>query len=394
MKKLLETIAIPRAVGTSGNNKIIQLMKERFRRDGYAVKSMPFACKVWNAEESYIEWDDNKQLINVSPYSKGINGNGYIKYVDTLEKLEQLDQLEYEDVILFVSGELAEEQFQPKDYPFYYPDEHKRIIDLLEEKKPRAIIAVTGKHPMCGLNPFPLFDDGNFQIPSGYMSINDFMEIKDDILDKCVTINIASNCEETTSEQLCAYKRVEKSQGKIVICAHMDSKNNAVGALDNASGVVTLMKLAENLHLEDYDIDFVPFNSEEYYGANGELLYLEDMQKSADNIKLLINIDSVGHIGSKVDVSFYNISEEYTSNITKIISENKDVQLGQEWYAGDHVPFAFQGIPCIAIASSDMWEGGLDQTHTMEDTVPNVDEKLLTEAESFVRVLLEQIGIK
>ena len=36
MKKLLETISIPRAVGTVGNHKIIQFMKALFEEYGFA----------------------------------------------------------------------------------------------------------------------------------------------------------------------------------------------------------------------------------------------------------------------------------------------------------------------------------------------------------------------
>lgn len=61
----------------------------------------------------------------------------------------------------------------PKDYPFYYPDEHKNIITLLEQKQPAAIIAVTGPTTLNGKDPFPLFEDGNFLIPSA--SINRIM---------------------------------------------------------------------------------------------------------------------------------------------------------------------------------------------------------------------------
>jgi hypothetical protein len=31
---------------------------------------------------------------------------------------------------------------QPRNFPFYYPNEHKTIIDLLEDKQPNAIIAI------------------------------------------------------------------------------------------------------------------------------------------------------------------------------------------------------------------------------------------------------------
>lgn len=386
MMQLLEQIAIPRAVGTEENNKIMELQEEMLQKSGYTIKSMPFSCKVWNAAYSWIEWNHKKQEIRVSPYSDGFSGEGIVQIADTLENLKKLN---CEGTILFITGELTKEPLQPKDYPFYYPEEHKTIINLLEEKNPLAIIAVTGKHPMCGLNPYPLFEDGNFKIPSGYMSVKEFQNIEESIIGKRVVVHIISSCIETKSKQICANKPVEKSLGKIVVCGHMDSKNHTQGALDNATGMVTLLKTAERLHMKNYDMDIVPFNTEEYYGANGELLYIEEIKHNNEKINLLINIDSVGHTGSKVAVSLYNMPEVIKEHITDIIGMRENVQIGEEWYAGDHVAFAFLGVPCIAITSSDMGEGGLDCTHTMEDTIQTVDENLLFETVSFIEELLE-----
>ena len=380
-KQLLDRIAIPRAVGTEGNNNIIEYLNRYFENNRYTMKRMPFSCMVWDAAESYMEWEDRKQLIMASPYAKGFHGEGTVQVVDTLE---QLQSISCEASILILTGSMASEPLQPKDYPFYYPDEHKRIIDLLEEKNPLAIIAVTGKHPMCGLNPYPLFEDGNFHIPSAYLSPDDFSKIEEKVAGKCVKVHLASTCEEAASEQIVATKSVTNASGKIVICAHMDSKNDTTGALDNASGIVTALKLTERLQLENYDLDIVPFNSEEYYGANGELLYLEELRKNEDDIKLLINIDSVGHIGSKVEASLYNVSDDLQRTIAEIVEKREDIRLGEAWYAGDHAVFAFQGVCCIAIGSSDMWEGGLDGTHTRKDTVQTVDEKLLLETVDFI----------
>lgn len=68
---------------------------------------------------------------------------------------------------------------QPKDYPFYYPEEHKAIIELLEAKKPAAIIAVTGGTLMSGLRPFHLIEDGNFHIPVACMDKEIYESIKE-----------------------------------------------------------------------------------------------------------------------------------------------------------------------------------------------------------------------
>lgn len=50
--------------------------------------------------------------------------------------------------------------------------------------------------------------------------------------------------------QLIASKKAAALQGTITICAHMDSKYDTDGALDNASGVVTMLLAASDL-LED-----------------------------------------------------------------------------------------------------------------------------------------------
>lgn len=388
MMQLLQQVTIPRAVGTEGNNRVIKLQEKMLGESGYTIKSMPFLCKVWDTAYSWIEWENKELEIRVSPYSKGFIGEGVARIANTLEELTELS---CENTILFLAGELAKEPLQPKNYPFYFPKEHEIMINLLEEKKPAAIIAVTGKHPMCGLNPYPLFEDGNFQIPSGYVSVSNLKKIKENIIGKNVSVHITSNCIETKSKQIIANKSVKKPTGKIVICGHMDSKNHTQGALDNATGVVALLKTAERLKLKNYDVDIVPFNTEEYYGANGELIYLEEVKNENEKIDLLINIDSVGHIGSKAAVSLYHIPELLKTHITDIIRKRKNMQTGESWYAGDHAAFSFLGVPCLAITSSDIGEGGLDCTHTMEDTLQTVDEKLLVETVSFIEELLNVV---
>ena len=385
MLELLSTITVPRAVGTEGNNEVLKFGKQFFEKNGYTVKSMPFSCLVWSTGESYVEWAGKKQPVLISPYSKGFCGKGIVKRAGTVEELEKLD---CEGTVLFLTDEIVGEQLQPKDYPFYYPDEHKRINDLLEEKKPSAIVAVTGKSRICGQDPYPLIEDGNFKVPAAYMSIGDFEKIKDEIIGKDVEVHLVSECKEVESEQIYANKSVKDSKGKVVICAHMDSKNQTLGALDNASGTAVLLKLAQMLKPLKYDIDLVPFNTEEYFGANGELLYLEELQKNGDDVTLMINMDSVGHIGSRAAVSVYNMPEMLNKSIKELVDQNEWIEFGPEWYAGDHAMFVFQGTPCIAVASSDMYEGGLSDTHTMRDTVDTVDDKVLMETASFLETVV------
>lgn len=381
MRQLLEQITIPRAVGTAGNQKVTALVKERLEQNGYEVTNLPFQCMVWEDGESWIEWDSRKQSVSVSPYSKAFDGEGTAQAVSSVEALADLS---CEESIVFLTGELSAESLQPKDYPFYYPDEHKQIIDLLEAKRPLAVIAVTGKDMMSGMEPFPMFDDGNFEIPSGYLSINDFEAIRELVIGNRVYLHLDSRCTKVQSGQLYGEKKAQNPKGKIVIGGHMDTKNHTAGALDNAAGIAALLQTAEKVAAGNYDIGIVPFNSEEYFGADGELAYLGKVQADGDNVALFINIDSVGHIGSKAAVSLYNIPEEMTELINGMIAEQEDVVIGEPWYAGDHAAFAFQGVPCIAVTSSDIFAGGLNDTHTMRDTVDTVNVRLLSKTASFL----------
>lgn len=136
--------------------------------------------------------------------------------------------------------------------------------------------------------------------------------------------------------------------------------------------VVTPLQPKE-LVSSNYDIDIVPFNGEEYYEASGEVEYLKYISSGQDKVSLVINIDSPCHVGSKIAVSLYNFADPARETVDRLMQTQKEVVYGPEWYAGDHAAFAFRGIPCMVLSSSDLFEGGLDNTHTMRDTLDTVD---------------------
>lgn len=383
--ELFQKILVERPIGTEGNKKVLDLLEEEFKNRNCQIISLPFSCKVWEHEVSFIECGGKKTAIEVSPFSEAFTGEGIVKIA---ESLEELKALECKDCILVLKNELTQSALQPKDYPFYYPDEHRELITLLEEKAPAAIIAVTGADFMSGLDPFPLFDDGNFLIPSAYLSNEVWESVWQEVENTKVSVHILSKKKEVESKQLVACKRALQSKGKIVICAHMDTKYEALGAIDNGTGVMALLDMANTISAEHYDIEIVPFNGEESYEASGELAYLNYLSEQDTPVKLVINIDSPCHAGSEIAVSAYQLEEACQKQVERIIEETDKVCLGDEWYAGDHAMFAFQGIPCIAISSSDLFTGALEYTHTMKDVASTVDLGLVSSATEFVEKLI------
>ncbi|AKN31527.1 peptidase M28 [Clostridium carboxidivorans P7] len=387
ISKVFEVITKERAVGTAANDEIVNFLENKFKHMNYSIKSLPFECTVWENGKSTLESSNHLFQVEPSPFSEPFKGSGKLIMAKTVEELEDID---CNGVILLLSGKLTESPLQPKDYPFYYPEEHKYLISLLERKKPRAIIAVTGQNPLSGQNPFPLFEDGNFLIPSG--NINERILSKVEaagLLGESVHLTIDSHKRLSKSRQIAALKKAEKSMGKIVIGAHMDTKYNTPGALDNAAGVAVLIKVAEVLKSAAYDIEIVPFNSEEFYGACGEMEYLKLIDNEKDRIKLMINIDSPCHKGAETAISFHNLNDNISEIINCTIGKSEKIVKGKEWYAGDHVPFIFRGIPCLVVTSSDLFSGALEYTHTSKDTLDTIDFDMV---DHIVRYIVEIIS--
>lgn len=378
---LLARLAKPRPTGTDQNREITDYVEAYLKSLGYEIQRLPFDCKVWEEQESFLMVDGRKTALHVNPYSEAFDG---IRRAVVVENLRGLEEADCKDKILFLTGDLAQESLQPKDYPFYYPDEHKAIIDCLEKKKPCAIIAVTGKSSMSGQKPFYLTEDGNFHIPIASLDVELFPEIKEKVLENELKLIIDSQIKPSLAYQLIASKRVESPKGTIVICAHMDSKYNTSGALDNASGLAAMLYAARNIKSDRYNIDIVPYNSEEYYDPQGELIYLKEIESSKKDISLLINIDTVAHVGSKVAVASFNLNKKEQHKLDNIIKGSVNVVSGQPWYAGDHAVFAFSGTKCILLYASDLFEECLSYTHCPMDTIDLVDERLIEDAADFI----------
>lgn len=386
--ELLAQIAKPRPVGTIQNQKITDYIEVYLEDLGYAVSKVPFSCKVWEVKDSYLVVDESKFALHVNPYSEAFTGK---RTAVIVRNMEELEGLEYEDKILFLTEDLAQESLQPKNFPFYYPDEHKLIIDCLERKKPCALIAVTGGTYMSGLKPFPVIEDGNFHIPVASLDKEIFSKIEDKVLKNELELSIASHNVSSIAYQLIASKKVTNPKGTIVICAHMDSKYNTDGALDNASGVAAMLWAARSIENHRYNVDIVPFNSEEYYDPQGELIYLDEMQKSKKEVSLLINIDTIAHVGSKVAVTAFNFNENEMKELDSTMKSCTNMVSGQPWYAGDHAAFAFHGTKCLLISASDLFEGCLTFTHCPKDTRDLVDEKLIENAAEFICKIVNKL---
>ena len=191
------------------------------------------------------------------------------------------------------------------------------------------------------------------------------------------------------SENIVAHKG-RRNKKKIVLCAHIDTKESTPGALDNASGVSILLLLAELL--ADYDgglgVEITALNGEEYYNAPGQVEYLNRYNGDFHSILLTINLDDIGYFKDRTAYSFYGVPEGIAQSIRKVYSGRKGFFEGPQWYQSDHGIFIANGIPAMAITEESFTELLAEITHTEKDTPEIVDPlKLIENAETLAAII-------
>jgi aminopeptidase YwaD len=266
---------------------------------------------------------------------------------------------------------------------FYNPDEHKKIIAILEEKKPAAIISATGRNAALagGVYPFPLIEDGDFDIPSVYITEEEGGRLAA-YIGKPVVFKSSSRRIPGVGYNVVARKGRNPSR-RIVISAHIDAKKGTPGAIDNASGVVVLLLLAELLknYNEDRLIEIVAFNGEDYYAVPGQMLYVSQNQDRFHEILLNINIDGAGYKEGKSAFSLFNLPLHLKDKVDTILNVYDGITEGVQWVQGDHSIFIQNGRPAIAVSSVWFTENidTQDITHTPKDDIDIVDCSRLVE---------------
>jgi aminopeptidase YwaD len=258
-----------------------------------------------------------------------------------------------QDAYLLLYGDIAKEQLMPKNFVFYNPEEHQNIIALLEQKRPAAIISATGRNTALagGVYPFPMIEDGDFDIPSVYMTEEEGKKLLS-CIGKSAILESRSTRIPAKAYNVIARKGKEMAK-RIVITAHIDAKKCTPGAIDNATGVVILLLLAEQL--KDYDgdrlLEIVAFNGEDYFAAPGQMDYIRKNQEHFKNIVLNINIDGAGYKEGKSTFSLFGLPEKMKGKVSGILAKYDGITEGIQWPQGDHSIFVQQGCPAIAVSS-------------------------------------------
>jgi aminopeptidase YwaD len=371
-----------RQVGSPGNHAATDYFAQVTRKFGFNVEELPFDCLGWEVGDRHLLAGGENYDFSISDYSLGCAVKTPLAVVSTLAELEAVDA---RGKILLVMGELTGEQLMPKNFSFYNPEHHQRIIALFEQKAPAAILGATGHNPeLAGaVYPFPLVEDGDFNIPVGHMKDVDGERLAAHA-GETVDLLMEAHRYPNQAIQVLARKGPENGH-RLVVSAHIDTKATTPGALDNATGVIVLLLLAELL--TDYDwkmpVELVPFNGEDHYSVAGQKLYLVRNEGRLGDISLNVNLDGLGWRGSPTAFSFYECKDDVTGEIRDIFNRYPELVEGSAWPQGDHMIFAMSGIPAVAITTEKFAELEHDIAHTEKDVPGLVDPaKLVATAQA------------
>ena len=244
LKKLCEEIP-ERCVGSEGNRMATRFFEKEISSFGWDTEMQEFDAIDWEDGGAILRSDDERFEVFVSPYSLGCAVEAQLV---SASSVQELTQLEMSAKILFLYGEIAKEQLMPKNFVFYNPEEHQQIISILEKGRPKAIICATGRNAALagGVYPFPLIEDGDFDIPSVYMTEDEGRRLLPYV---GKTVELQSISKRIPGKGYNVVARKGKHLGeRIVITAHIDAKKGTPGAIDNATGVVVLLLLGELLN--------------------------------------------------------------------------------------------------------------------------------------------------
>lgn len=171
-----------------------------------------------------------------------------------------------------------------------------------------------------GVYPFPLFEDGDFEVPSVYTTDVEGERLAA-LVGQEVSLEIRAQRIPATGCNVIAHKGA-RQDGRIVVFAHIDARMGTPGAGDNASGTIVLLLLAELLadYIGEMGIELVAMNGEDYFSNPGEKQWLNQNTGPFHEIVLGINVDDVGYVKGRVGYSLYDCPPKIAGTIHDVLA--------------------------------------------------------------------------
>jgi Iap family predicted aminopeptidase len=370
-----------RMIGSPGNRAAAQYIAEAYGSAGLEVEYQELAIPDWVVESTRLELDGEPLEAYANTFSSPCSVTAPSLAVGTVDELEAA---ELSGKIAIFSGDLAKEPLLPKN-TFYAGEREQKIIRLLEEKHPAALITV---------NPtihgrWRLAEDADLEIPSATVPSAVGLSLVQ-AAGRMVHLSIAASCRPGTTSNVIGRLPGLRSE-RIVLCAHYDTKEDTPGAWDNASGTAALLTLAGRLAPRGLEtgLEFISFTAEEYLPL-GSLAYGERFQDTFSGLLAAVNMDGIGAWLASNTLAVFSASPGFEDLVSGLKGRYPGVVRVDPWPSSDHYTFFSRGVPSIALSSL----GLNDTAHTPADTPRGISPARLGEVIRLVEDLVTALQDK
>ncbi|NND76738.1 MAG: M20/M25/M40 family metallo-hydrolase [Flavobacteriales bacterium] len=415
MKRDLEYLASDelegRETGTQGEALAAQYISEAFKElrlmpmgsEGSYFQEFEFKDKATVSEDNYLMIDEVELFSEDDYYPTSYSGNakvegsiidiGYGIHAPDLDydDLEGKDDLEDKIVLFNIS---SPDGIHPHSK---YIDHHdiSRRLDMLNKIKVKAVLMYN--------------EDENADEPRKRISAKikpyDFpvLFLTEKPKGKHVKSSIEISRPSKTGKNVVAFLNKE-AENTVVIGAHYDhlgygdegslfrgeGRQVHNGADDNASGVVCLFELAEELSKvpSANNYIFVAFSGEEK-GLLGSNYFVKDMPLAKEKVNYMLNMDMVGRLeegANKISINGVGTSPSLaivdSLTVEGLSAQTTDSGIG----ASDHTSFYLEGIPAIHFFS-----GSHEDYHKPSDDIEKINYKGMERIVSYMLQLIEEL---
>ncbi|MCD6594744.1 M20/M25/M40 family metallo-hydrolase [bacterium] len=180
-----------------------------------------------------------------------------------------------------------------------------------------------------------------------------------------------------------------KTDRTIILTAHYDSTPSSPGAQDNAAGCVEMLDIAKSLAGKKFErtIKFIFCGSEEM-GLLGSKAFSESHIDELDKIDFLINLDVGGNPFNPVFARA--LGTEKLQNFIEGFARSNGlpIDVSQNIYSSDSMPFARFGIPSVSIGRGGISSRG----HSPYDTTDRTCNEALDDIAKYAQQITEKIA--
>lgn len=319
-------------------------IEDGFSRPGWSTERQAFDCPAW--EDLGAKLELNGRLLDAvsNAYSPPCDIRAEAVPVCTLAELEAA---ELNGRIAILYGAILPAPLSPKSW-FLKSERDEKIIQLLENKQPAAIVTVQ----KIGGGVERLIEDWEFVFPSVTVSAAIGREI---LLTGGPTLNLQIASSRKPGQTANIVGRSGAERRRVVLCAHHDTKYGTPGAGDNASGVAVLLALAELLNPDEYPftLELVSFTNEEYLPIGDDEYLRRNGGDDLGDVLACINTDGVGQLLAPDSITAISAGAKFESALTALVADRPDLEWVDPWPESNHSTFSWRGVPSVAFTSTN-----------------------------------------